>query len=54
MSKKPKPPSIKKDRINISLPGWIFEFVDNNRGDTPRSTYISYLLEEIIKQKQLK
>lgn len=44
----------KKERINITVPGWILKYVDDNRGDTPRATFITILLEEIIKHRQLK
>ena len=52
MSKKPKNEEEKKRRINVSLPGWIFDYVDENRGDLPRSTFITSLLSQIIKQKK--
>jgi hypothetical protein len=44
----------KKERINITVPGWILKYIDDNRGETPRATFISYLLEEIIKLRQIK
>lgn len=52
MSKKPKSREDKKMRINITLPGWIFDYIDENRGDLPRSTFITSLLAQIIKQKK--
>lgn len=44
----------KKERINITVPGWILTYIDDNRGDIPRATYITYLLEKIIKIIQIK
>lgn len=43
-----------KSRINITVEAWILNYVEENRGDTPRATFISELLEEIIKIRQLK
>ena len=54
MGRKRLDSEFKKERINITLPGWILQYVEENRGDTKRATYIAELLEEIIKLRQIK